>query len=75
MGGRVWRLIAIPGLGFAGAFWPPSALLAAAVPCLADTVIMKSGVVYRSMGQPDRDNTLVYISDGLKRIGGARLAN
>ena len=33
-----------------------------------DSVIMKSGVVYRSMGAPDRDNTLVYISDGLKRV-------
>src|SRR6478672_6789459 len=36
--------------------------------CRGDSVIMKSGVVYRSMGPPDRDNTLVYISDGLKRV-------
>ena len=33
-----------------------------------DSVIMKSGIVYRSQGAPDRDNTLVYISDGLKRV-------
>ena len=42
--------------------------LAAVTLCRGDSVIMKSGVVYRSMGQPDRDNTLVYISDGLKRV-------
>ena len=36
--------------------------------CRGDSVIMKSGVVYRSMGPPDRDNTLVYISDGIKRV-------
>ena len=36
--------------------------------CRGDSVIMKSGIVYRSMGAPDRDNTLVYISDGLKRV-------
>ncbi len=29
---------------------------------------MKSGVVYRGTGPPDRDNTLVYIWDGLKRV-------
>jgi pimeloyl-ACP methyl ester carboxylesterase len=29
---------------------------------------MKSGIVYRGLGAPDRDNTLVYISDGLKRV-------
>ena len=33
-----------------------------------DSVIMKNGIVYRSQGAPDRDNTLVYISDGLKRV-------
>ena len=42
--------------------------LAAVGLCRGDSVIMKSGVVYRSMGPPDRDNTLVYISDGLKRV-------
>ena len=36
--------------------------------CRGDSVIMKSGVVYRGIGAPDRDNTLVYIWDGLKRI-------
>jgi pimeloyl-ACP methyl ester carboxylesterase len=34
----------------------------------ADSVIMKSGIVYRGIGAPDRDYTLVYISDGLKRV-------
>ncbi len=29
---------------------------------------MKSGVVYRCIGAPDRDNTLVYIWDGVKRV-------
>jgi len=33
-----------------------------------DSVIMKSGIVYRGQGAPDRDNTLVYISDGIKRV-------
>ena len=36
--------------------------------CRADSVIMKNGLVYRSQGAPDRDNTLLYISDGLKRV-------
>src|SRR5919112_445949 len=31
-----------------------------------DTVFMKSGNVYR--GEIDRDNTIVYIFDGLKRV-------
>jgi len=30
--------------------------------------MMKTGIVYRGQGAPDRDNTLVYIWDGLKRI-------
>ncbi len=29
---------------------------------------MKNGMVYRGLGTPDRDNTLVYINDGLKRV-------
>ena len=36
--------------------------------CRGDSVIMKNGIVYRSQGAPDRDNTLVFISDGLKRV-------
>jgi pimeloyl-ACP methyl ester carboxylesterase len=32
----------------------------------ADTVVLKNGIVYR--GVIDRDNTLVYVFDGLKRI-------
>lgn len=43
-------------------------VLAAMGLCRADSVIMKSGVVYRCIGAPDRDNTLVHISDGLKRV-------
>jgi pimeloyl-ACP methyl ester carboxylesterase len=43
-------------------------VLATVVACRGDSVIMKSGVVYRSIGPPDRDNTLVYISDGIKRV-------
>jgi pimeloyl-ACP methyl ester carboxylesterase len=37
-------------------------------PCAADTVIMKNGLVFLSQGTPDKDNSLVYIWDGLKRI-------
>jgi pimeloyl-ACP methyl ester carboxylesterase len=36
--------------------------------CRADTVIMKNGMVYRCQGPPDRDNTLVVMWDGLKRV-------
>jgi pimeloyl-ACP methyl ester carboxylesterase len=36
--------------------------------CRGDSVIMKNGMVYRGLGTPDRDNTLVFISDGLKKI-------
>ena len=32
----------------------------------ADTVVLKNGNVYR--GVIDRDNTLVYVFDGLKRV-------
>jgi pimeloyl-ACP methyl ester carboxylesterase len=41
---------------------------AAGTVCRGDSVIMKNGLVYRSQGAPDRDNTLLYISDGLKRV-------
>jgi pimeloyl-ACP methyl ester carboxylesterase len=33
-----------------------------------DSVIMKNGIVYQSLGAPDRDNTLIFIFDGLKRV-------
>jgi dienelactone hydrolase len=36
--------------------------------CRADRVIMKNGLVYVSQGAPDKDNSLVYIWDGLKRV-------
>ena len=43
-------------------------VLCACIDSRADSVIMKNGIVYRGIGAPDRDNTLVYISDGLKRV-------
>jgi len=44
-------------------------ILSAGTDGRGDSVIMKSGLVYRGLGAPDRDNnTLVYISDGLKRV-------
>lgn len=33
-----------------------------------DSIQMKNGIVYRSMGQPDKDGTLIYIWDGIKKI-------
>jgi pimeloyl-ACP methyl ester carboxylesterase len=45
-----------------------AALIVVASACRGDSVIMKNGIVYRSIGAPDRDNTLLYISDGLKRV-------
>ncbi len=36
--------------------------------CRGDSVVMKNGLVYRGVGAPDRDNTLVYIWDGLKKV-------
>ncbi len=39
------------------------------VPCgRADSIYMKNGIVYRSMGQPDKDGTLVYMWDGLRKL-------
>lgn len=34
----------------------------------ADTVVMKNGVSYRTLAAPDRDNTLLYLWDGVKKI-------
>jgi hypothetical protein len=34
----------------------------------ADSIYMKNGIVYRSMGQPDKDGTLVYMWDGLRKL-------
>ena len=51
-----------------GARWPLCVSLLRPGLCRGDSVIMKSGVVYRGIGAPDRDNTLVYIWDGLDRI-------
>lgn len=47
------------------------ALLSTAIigaPARADRVIMKNGLVYLSQGTPDKDDSLVYIWDGLKRV-------
>ncbi|WP_165227441.1 PHB depolymerase family esterase [Aquisphaera insulae] len=33
----------------------------------ADTIYLKNGIVYRSQGAPDKDNTLVFLWDGLKK--------
>src|SRR5215471_3737667 len=35
-------------------------------PALGDNVILKNGIVYR--GAVDRDNTIVWVFDGLRRI-------
>jgi pimeloyl-ACP methyl ester carboxylesterase len=51
-----------------GRFLAGLCILACWTPCRGDSVIMKNGIVYRGIGAPDRDNTLVYISDGLKRV-------
>jgi pimeloyl-ACP methyl ester carboxylesterase len=49
-------------------FLAPLALVVALALSVAsgDTVLMKSGVVYR--GTVDRDNTIVWVYDGLKRV-------
>ncbi|MHB1558845.1 MAG: carboxylesterase family protein [Isosphaeraceae bacterium] len=47
------------------------ALISTAMTCAAaraDRVIMKNGLVYVSQGTPDKDNSLVYIWDGLRRV-------
>ena len=46
----------------------PVWMLWAGTECRADRVIMKNGLVYVSQGTPDKDNSLVYIWDGLKRV-------
>src|SRR5262249_52540205 len=43
-------------------------LLGAGSPCQGDTVFLKNGLVCTSQGTPDKDNALVYIWDGLKRV-------
>jgi pimeloyl-ACP methyl ester carboxylesterase len=51
-----------------GSFAAGLLALGAWADCRADSVIMKNGIVYRGIGAPDRDNTFVYIWDGLKRV-------
>ncbi len=43
-------------------------MLSVGLECRSDTVIMKNGLVFTSQGAPDKDNSLVYIWDGLKRV-------
>src|SRR5271165_3366298 len=42
-------------------------LLCTAAPIQGDTITLKNGLVYLSQGAPDKDATLVYIWDGLKK--------
>src|SRR3954467_3997232 len=44
----------------------PTLALATAASGRGDTVVLKNGIVYR--GVVDKDNTLVWIFDGLKRV-------
>ena len=37
------------------------------VAALGDTITLKNGIIYRSQGAPDKDGTLVYLWDGLKK--------
>ncbi len=34
----------------------------------ADSVVMKTGQTFRTLGPPDRDNTLMFLWDGLKKV-------
>ena len=43
-------------------------VFSAGMACRGDSVIMKNGLVFPSQGTPDKDNSLVYIWDGLKRV-------
>ena len=43
-------------------------LLCMAATTRGDTITLKNGMVYLSQGAPDKDATLVYIWDGLKKI-------
>ena len=61
---RVARSVGPSGLAVVGL-----AILALAAPATtagADTILLKNGTVFR--GTVDRDNTLVFVSDNLKRI-------
>jgi pimeloyl-ACP methyl ester carboxylesterase len=55
-GGRVLRFATLVFVAIA----PGSAIL-------ADSVVMKSGMTFRTLGPPDKDGTLVYLWDGLKK--------
>ncbi|WP_165252650.1 PHB depolymerase family esterase [Paludisphaera soli] len=44
------------------------AIAGATLAARGDTVVMKNGVAYRTLAPPDRDNTLLYLWDGLKKI-------
>src|SRR5262245_47061335 len=34
---------------------------------MADTIYLKNGIIYRSQGAPDKDNTMVFLWDGVKK--------
>jgi pimeloyl-ACP methyl ester carboxylesterase len=53
-----------------GAVWVTAAagLVAACVPARGDTLVLKNGIVYQSQGAPDKDGTLLFLWDGLKKI-------
>src|SRR4051794_19416370 len=57
-GGRAWRCAAI--ILALSVVAPGSAIL-------ADTILMKNGQTFLSIGPPDRDGTLVFLWDGLKK--------
>jgi pimeloyl-ACP methyl ester carboxylesterase len=53
-------------------FWCHALLVSCSLllvpPGRADSIFMKNGIVYRSIGQPDKDGTLVYMWDGLRKL-------
>src|SRR4051812_50068606 len=53
---RNWRSLLMAGSVLVG------------VAARGDSIQMKNGIVYKSMGQPDKDGTLVYIWDGIKKV-------
>ena len=58
------RLRRFQGLLITGAIL----MLLAGTACRGDSVIMKNGMVFASQGAPEKDNSLVFIWDGLKRV-------
>ncbi|MFO0890510.1 MAG: alpha/beta hydrolase [Isosphaeraceae bacterium] len=42
-------------------------LVGLSAPAIGDTIVLKNGIVYQSQGNPDKDGTLVFLWDGLKK--------